>query len=168
MSKDHDGVVMYFGSYNSLADAREDFEAIKLLKSEKFIGDYESALFERTEQGDVKVIETDATERAWGAKAGGVTGAVIGLIFPPSILAMGAVGAGVGAIAGNLMRGIKRKDIKEIGEMLDEGQAGVILVGFTTIEEGMDRLMKRAAKVMKQEVDAQAEELKAQIDAAVQ
>jgi len=77
------------------------------------------------------------------------------------------VGAGAGALAGNLMRGIKRKDIKDIGEMLDEGQAGVILVGFTTIEEGMDRLMKRAAKVMKQEVDAQAEELKAQIDEAV-
>ncbi len=121
----------------------------------------------RTTKGDVKIIETDATERAWGAKAGAITGAVIGLVFPPSLLVAGAVGAGAGALAGNLMRGIKRKDIKEIGEMLDEGQAGVILVGFTTIEEGMDRLMKRAAKVMKQEVDAQAEELKAQIDEAV-
>ena len=92
---------------------------------------------------------------------------IVALERPPSLLVAGAVGAGAGAVAGNLMRGIKRKDIKEIGEMLDEGQAGVILVGFTTIEEGMDRLMKRAAKVMKQEVDAQAEELKAQIDEAV-
>jgi uncharacterized membrane protein len=167
MSKNHDGVVMYFGSYGSLDDARADFEGIKILKAEKFIGDYESALFEKNEKGDVKIIDTDATERAWGAKAGAITGAVIGLVFPPSLLAAGAVGAGAGALAGNLMRGIKRKDIKEIGDMLDEGQAGVILVGFTTIEEGVDRLMKRAAKVMKQEVDAQAEELKAQIDEAV-
>ena len=165
---DPDGVVMYFGSYANVDDARADFEAIKLLKKEKFIGDYESALFEKKADGDVKVLDTDATERGWGAKVGLISGAVIGVIFPPSILGMGALGAGAGALAGNIMRGLKRKDVKEIGEMLDAGDAGVVLVGFTTIEEGMDRLMKRAAKVMKQEVDAQAEELKAQIDAAVE
>jgi len=162
-----DGVVMYFGSYASVDDARADFEGIKLLKREKFIGEYESALFEKSMGGDVKVLDTDATERGWGAKVGVISGAVLGVIFPPSILAMGALGAGAGALAGNIMRGVKRKDVMEIGEMLDNGQAGVVLVGFTTIEEGMDRLMKRAAKVMKQEIDAQAEELKAQIDEAV-
>jgi len=38
MGKNHDGVVMYFGSYGSLDDARADFEGIKVLKAEKFIG----------------------------------------------------------------------------------------------------------------------------------
>jgi len=159
--------VMFVASYGDVEDARLDFEAIKMLKHEKFLGEYESALFEKDAEGKVKILDTDATERGWGAKAGVITGAVIGLIFPPTILAAGALGAGIGAVGGNIMRGVKRKDIMEIGEMLDEGTAGVILVGFTTIEEGVDRLMKRAAKVMKQEIDAQADELKAQIDEAV-
>lgn len=43
---------------------------------------------------------------------------------------------------------------------------GLIVFGFTTIEEGAERLMKKAAKVMKKQVDVSAEELKAAIDEA--
>ena len=161
-----EGVVMYAAAYGSLEDAEMDFEGIKMLKAEKFLGDYEAALFTKEEGGKVKIVNTDATERGWGAKVGLVTGAVIGLIFPPSILGMGALGAGVGAVLGNFMKGMKRSDIEEVGNMLDEGQAGIILVGEVTIEEGMDRLMKRAAKVAKKEVDAQAKEIKDAIDEA--
>jgi len=162
-----DGIVVFVGAYANLEDAEADFEGIKMLKAEKFLGDYEAALFTKEEGGKVKIVNTDATERGWGAKVGLVTGAVIGLIFPPSILGMGALGAGVGAVLGNFMKGMKRSDIEEVGNMLDEGQAGIILVGEVTIEEGMDRLMKRAAKVAKKEVDAQAKEIKDAIDEAV-
>ena len=162
-----EGMILYAAAYGSLDDAKMDFEGIKLLKAEKFLGDYEAALFTKEEGGKVKIVNTDATERGWGAKVGLVTGAVIGLIFPPSILGMGALGAGVGAVLGNFMKGMKRSDIEEVGNMLDEGQAGIILVGEVTIEEGMDRLMKRAAKVAKKEVDAQAKEIKDAIDEAV-
>lgn len=164
---DNDGVIMFVASYGDFDDAQADFDAIKLLKQERFIGEYESALFKKDEAGEVKIIDTDATQRGWGAKVGLISGAVMGVLFPPTILAAGAAGAGIGALMGNLMRGLKRKDIMAIGEMLDEGDAGIVLVGFTTIEEGAERLMKRAAKIMKQEIDAQAEELKAQIDDAV-
>ena len=66
------------------------------------------------------------------------------------------------------MRGLKRSDVKEIGELLDEGECGVVLVGFTTLEAGMERYMKNAAKVMKQEVDIAADDLKDAIDEAVE
>lgn len=162
-----DGIVMYVAAYSSVEDARADFDAIKVLRREKFLGDYESALFEKNAEGEVKIIDTDATERGWGAKAGLVTGAVVGLIFPPTIIGMAAAGAGVGAVAGNFMRGLKRDDIKVMGDMLDEGMAGVVLVGETTLDEGVERLMKRAAKVMKKQVDADAEAIKKAIDDAV-
>ena len=162
-----EGLILYAAAYDSLDVAREDFEGIKFLKSEKFIGNYEAALFVKEEGGKVKIVNTDATERGWGAKVGIVTGAVLGIIFPPSILGMAALGGGIGAVLGNFMKGMKRSDIKEIGDMLDEGQAGIILVGEVTLEEGLDRLMKRAAKIAKKEVDAQAKEIKAAIDEAV-
>lgn len=161
-----EGMILYAAAYDSLDDAEMDFEGIKLLKSEKFLGQYEAALFTKEEGGKVKILNTDATERTWGAKAGIVTGAVIGLIFPPSILGMAAVGGGIGAVLGNFMKGMKRSDIKEVGDMLDEGQAGIVLVAEVTLEEGLDRLMKRAAKLAKKEVDAQAKDIKAAIDEA--
>ena len=161
-----EGMILYAAAYDSLDVAEMDFEGIKILKSEKFIGQYEAALFTKEEGGKVKIINTDATERTWGAKAGIVTGAVIGLIFPPSILGMAALGGGIGAVLGNFMKGMKRSDIKEVGDMLDEGQAGIVLVAEVTLEEGLDHLMKRAAKIAKKQVDAQAKEIKDAIDEA--
>jgi uncharacterized membrane protein len=163
-----EGLIVYAASYGNIDDAAADFEGIKLLNREKFIGGYESALFEKREDGKVKIINTDASERGWGAKAGLIAGAVVGLIFPPSIAGMAAVGAGVGAVGGHLMRGMKRGDIAAMGDMLDEGEAGVIFIGEATFEEGMDRLMKRAAKVLKQQIDADAEAVKRAIDEALE
>lgn len=162
-----EGVIMYAAAYANLDDAKMDFEGIQMMKQEKFIGDYEAALFTKEEGGKIKIVNTDATQRGWGAKVGLVTGAVLGIIFPPSILGMGALGAGVGAMLGNFMKGMKRSDIKEIGDMLDEGQAGIVLVGEVTLEEGLDRLMKRAAKLAKKQVDADAKDIKAAIDETV-
>jgi len=162
-----DGVIVYAGSYNDVEDAKSDFEGIRLLHNEKFIGEFEAALFVKQEGGKVKIIDTVTTMRSFGAKAGALTGALVGIFFPPALLAEVAVGAGAGALMGNLFTGFKRSDIKEIGEMLDEGQAGLVLTAFTTLEEGTDRLMKKAAKVLKKEVDANAEELKKAIDEAV-
>ena len=164
---DPDGMILYAAAYDSLDDAKMDFEGIKILKSEKFLGAYESALFTKEEGGKVKILNTDATERGWGAKVGIVTGAVIGLIFPPSIIGMAAAGGGIGAVLGNFMKGMKRSDIKEVGDMLDEGQAGIVLVAEVTLEEGLDHLMKHAAKIAKKEVDAQAKDIKAAIDESV-
>jgi len=164
---DPDGIIVIVGVYDSVEAGDEDLTAIKLARAEHFIGDYEAALFEKTADGEVKIVNTDATQRTWGAKVGIVTGAVVGLIFPPSIIGMAAAGAGVGALAGNFMRGMKRDDVKAMGEMLDEGQAGLVVVGYTTIQEGMERYMKKAAKIMKKEVDMQADELKKAIDEAV-
>ena len=47
------------------------------------------------------------------------------------------------------------------------GEAGIVLVAIVTPDEGIDRFLKRAAKVMKKQVDADAEELKKAIDEAV-
>ena len=163
-----DGVIVSVGSYENVEDAVADFEAIRLLHNEKFIGEFEAAVFEKREDGKVKIIDTVTTMRSFGAKAGAVTGAVVGLFFPPSLLAGAAVGAGVGALTGNFFKGLKRSDIKDMGEMLDEGEAGLVLTAFTTIEEGTDRLMKQAAKIMKREVDATADDLKKAIDEAVE
>lgn len=166
MAEYSDGIIVYAGTYDSVDAAKEDFEVIKAAHAEKWIGTYDAALFDKTEDGKVKILDTDATQRGYGATVGGLAGAIFGLIFPPGLLFGAAIGAGVGAIIGNLAKGFSRKDIHEVGESLDDGQCGIILVADATTEAGLERLMKRAKKVAKKEVNASAAELKKAIDEA--
>lgn len=158
--------VIFAGSYTDVDEAKGDFDAIKLMHQEAWIGPYEGVLFTKLEGGKVKVLDTDSSIRAAGAGVGALAGGVVGLIFPPTILAGAAFGGAAGALAGHFFGTIKRKDIAEIGEMLDEGEAAIIMVGVATPELGAERLMKRAAKLLKKQVDADAEDIKKAIDEA--
>lgn len=159
--------VVFAGAYPNVDDAKADFDAIKLMHKEAWIGPYEGVLFTKLEGGKVKVLDTDSSIRAAGAGAGALVGGVIGLIFPPSLLGTAALGGAAGALAGHLFASFKRKDIAELGEMLDEGQAAIFMIGVATPDLGAQKLMKRAAKVIKKQVDEDAEDLKKAIDEAV-
>ena len=74
------------------------------------------------------------------------------------------MGAGAGAVVGNLTKGFMSGDIKKVADELEPGEAGVILVADATFDAGADKLMKRAKKTAKQEVDAQADDVKKAID----
>jgi hypothetical protein len=50
-----------------------------------------------------------------------------------------------------------RGNVKEFGEMLDEGQAGVILVGHPTVEGAAQSAFKNAKSVKTQGVEATAD-----------
>ena len=88
------------------------------------------------------------------------------MIFPPSILVSGLVGAGAGALIGHLHGGMSRSDLKEIGEMLDDSDAALIVVGEATIERAVEEQTKRAKKEMKKEIRAEAKEIEKAIDKA--
>ncbi len=160
-----EGFVVLGAQYANLETAQEDFHDIKTLHKEKFIGHYEAALFEKEEGGRVKILDTDETIRARNATAGAIVGALFGLLWPPMLLLAG-VGAGLGALVAHVAVGLPRRDIRELGEMLDEGEAGIIFVGEPTIERGMERLTSRAAKTMKKEIKADAKVLKEEANKA--
>jgi len=159
--------IAYIGAYDSVDDAKADFDGIKALHANMWIGPYDGALFAKEEGGKVKILDRDSVGTGVGAAAGVLVGGFIGLIFPPSILAGAAVAGTAGGILGHLFGGFKRKDIAELGDMLDEGAAGIVMIGVATPEMGADLYMKRAAKVAKKQVDADAKELKKAIDEAV-
>lgn len=156
--------ILYAAAYTSIDDAKADFKDIEELHKEKWIGKYESALFTKKEDGSVKILNTDATSRKRGLKIGGAVGLAVGIIFPPSLLAGALIGGSAGLLGGQLSKGLSRGDIKELGEMLDEGEAGIVLVGVVTPDEALDRYLKKANRVMKKQVDMEAEDLKRAID----
>jgi uncharacterized membrane protein len=156
---------LYAGEYESVDDAKADLEALKELHREDFVGTYDAAVLTK-EDGKVKIVDKIEKPTQHGGWAGLAVGAALGLIFPPSVLVSGLAGAGAGALIGHLRGGMSRSDLKEIGEMLEESDAALVVVGEATIERGVDEAIKHAKKQMKKEVRADAREIERAIDSA--
>ena len=101
-----------------------------------------------------------------GAWTGAGVGALVGLIFPPAVLGAAIIGAGAGGLTGHLAKGISRGDLEELGEELEAGSAAVIVLGESRIEEQLEKALTRANKMIEKQVDADADELEREIDAA--
>jgi uncharacterized membrane protein len=157
---------LYAGEYDSVDDAKADLDALKELHREHFVGTYDAAVITKNEKGKVKIVDKIEKPTRHGGWAGLAVGAAIGLIFPPSVLVSGLVGAGAGALIGHLRGGMSRSDLEEVGQMLDESEAALIVVGEATIERGVDEAIKGAKKEMKKEVRADAREIERAIDSA--
>jgi uncharacterized membrane protein len=67
-------------------------------------------------------------------------------------------GAILGAVAGHAAAGMSRKDLKELGEQLDEGDAGLVVVAVSDmgakVEAAMKKAQKREAKQLKADAKA--------------
>src|SRR6478735_1290894 len=115
-------VFLYAALYDQIADAEADYEAVFDLHAMGAIGTFDSAVIRKEEDGKVRVTKTEKPTQH-GAWTGAAVGALVGLIFPPSIIGTAIVGAGAGGLTGHLTRGMSRGDLKEIGEELDAGSA---------------------------------------------
>lgn len=161
---DDNPLVLYAGSYALEADAEADFIGIKVAHHAGLIGKYQAALFTKDEDGKVKVLNTDSTTRVTGAKWGLATGAVVGLLFPPSLIAGLVWGGGIGTLVGHLAKGWGHSDIKELGEALEVGQSGVVAVAEATPDVAAQRVLKKATKAAKREIDDQSKEIRKALD----
>ena len=140
-----DGVFLLVGAYASKADAELDYAVVKDLHANKVIGGFDAAVITKDDKGKVHVNKDETATRkgAWGGLG---VGALVGLLFPPSLIATAAVGAAVGGVGGHLWRGMSRSDMKDLGELLDEGQAGLVVIGDWRLEERIEELMRHAEK----------------------
>ncbi len=100
----------------------------------------------KDEAGKVHVNKDEMATRhgAWG---GAAAGAVIGILFPPSIIGTALVGAAVGGVSGHLWRGMSRVDVKELGDIIDEGQAALVIVGRASLNKPWTRPSSRPTNV---------------------
>ena len=157
---------LYASEYDSVDEAKADLEELKELHREHVVGTYDAAVLTKNEEGKVEIVDKIEKPTQHGGWAGLAVGAAVGLIFPPSILVSGLVGAGAGALIGHLRGGMSNSDLKEVGEMLDESEAALIVVGEVTMERAVDEEIKRAKKEMKKEIRADAREIERAIDRA--
>jgi uncharacterized membrane protein len=140
-----DAVFIFIGTYPNEDAARADYGIVKDLHAAGAVGTYDAAVVTKDIAGNVHVNK-DETATRHGAWGGAAAGAVVGLLFPPSILVTAAVGATVGAIGGHLWRGMSRADVKEFGDIIDDGQAALVIVGESTVEQAVHKAQLKAEK----------------------
>ena len=160
-------VFLYAAIYDDIADAEADYEAVFDLHAMGAIGTFDSAVIRRDDDGKVHVSKTEKPTQH-GAWTGAGVGALVGIIFPPAVLGSAIVGASAGGLIGHLRGGISRGDLKDLGDELEEGTAAVIVIGESRIQEQLEAAVTRSNKLIEKQIDADAEELKRQMDAAAQ
>jgi FKBP-type peptidyl-prolyl cis-trans isomerase 2 len=67
---------------------------------------------------------------------------------------------------GHLRGGMSNSDLKEVGEMLEETEAALIVVGEATIERAVEEAIKRTKNEMKKEVRVEARDIERAIASA--
>lgn len=83
-------------------------------------------------------------------------GAVLGLVFPPSLIATAAVGGLAGGLVGHLWKGMSRKQMHDLGEQLDSGQAALVVVGPELLKDVLGDAVTKAERVEQHEITADA------------
>ena len=158
-----DGMFVYVGTYPSEEFAQADYDIVKDLHAEKAVGTYDAAVVTKDVNGKVHVNK-DETATRHGAWGGAAVGAVVGILFPPSIIAGAVVGATVGGVGGHLWKGMSRSDVKEFGDIIDTGEAALVIVGESTIEDAINKAGLKAEKHAAKALDVSPKD----IDKAVQ
>ena len=69
------------------------------------------------------------------------------------MLGAAAAGGVIGGISGHLAKGMSRSRAKELGDFIDPGQAGLIVIGETTIETAISEAVTRADKETVEDLD---------------
>jgi len=158
-------VFVYAATYGRRADAFDDYDILVELHAAELVGTYDVALITKDSDGKVHVEkhEKPAQHGAWGGIA---VGAVVGVLFPPSVLGAAAVGGLAGGVAGHLRRGMSRGDAKELGVLLEDGEAALIIIGESRLEEQLDKALTRAEKSIEKEIDAENEEFRRELEEA--
>jgi uncharacterized membrane protein len=153
-----DAVFIYIGTYPSEAVARADYDIVKDLHAAGAVGTYDAAVITKDASGKVHVNKDEMATRhgAWG---GAAVGAMVGILFPPAIIGSAVLGAAVGGVGGHLWRGMSRADVKEFGEVIDEGQAALVIVGESKIEQALDKAALKAEKHVAKDLNVKSKDI---------
>jgi uncharacterized membrane protein len=171
-----DTLLVVVGVYGTVDDAKADYELVGDLHTEAGLIDaYDAAVIERTDKGKTKIVKKHETPTRVGGVLGGGVGLATGLVvalFPFAAVGGGllagtaAGGAILGAVAGHAAAGMSRDDLKQLGEHLDAGQAGLVVVAVADMSAKVKQAMERASKLEQKQLEADADEIERDASAA--
>jgi len=175
MSDEADTLYVVAASYENVDDAIADYEAIKqLYYAVKTSDDFDAAVIEKDSDGQVHIVKKHEQPTRHGAAVGlgwGLAAGVVAALFPPvgilgALAVGGGAGAAIGAVSGHASGGMERDDLKEVGQVLDDGQAGLIAVYATNMADQIAQNIKTANRIVSKATDMQADALAEELKSA--
>jgi len=164
--QEKDTLYVIAAAYDDVDAAVADYEAVKALYREvKSSHDFDASVVAKDEKGKVSIVKKHEQPTRHGAAVGlgwGLAAGVAAALFPPvaiGIAGAGAAGAGIGAVAGHASGGMSRGDLKDLGETLDAGQAGLIVVYETNLADQIAANIKAANRMVSRATDMAADKL---------
>jgi uncharacterized membrane protein len=152
------GTFVMVATYPDEATAQQDYQVVKDAHDAGLVGSYDAAVVTKDARGKVHENKDETATRR-GAWWGVAAGAAIGVIFPPSVLGAAAAGGAVGGLSGHLAKGMSRSEAKQLGEFIDPGQAGLVIVGESKVEDAIKHAVTRAEKQTAKELDVSPKDL---------
>jgi uncharacterized membrane protein len=171
-----DTFMVYVGVYPDVAAAEADYYLVKDLHTRAGLIDaYDAAVVERLDGGKTKIVKKHETPTRVGGVLGGSLGLATGVVvalFPFAAIGGGllattaAGGAALGALAGHAVAGMSRGDLKELGESLDAGEAGLVVVAVAHVGPEVEKAMSGAEKIETKRLEADTAAIEQDVSAA--
>jgi uncharacterized membrane protein len=158
-------VFIFAATYADSAGAEADYDILLELHAAKLVGTYDVALVTKDADGKVHVKkhEKPTQHGAWGGIA---VGAAVGVLAAPAVVPAALVGGLIGGLGGHFKKGISSGDAKELGDLIEAGQATLLVIGESRLEEQLDKVLTRAEKTVEKEIDVDRKEFKKELEEA--
>lgn len=132
-------ITLAAAKYADRDSAVKDFHAVWDARHHGEFDHTAVAVLTKDANGDLRMDRHDSTTKhlLWG---GAVLGGALTLLVPPLGIAAAAASAGttagVGAIVGHFHHNIPKKEVRELADLLDAGESGLVVVAVN--QKGSD------------------------------
>lgn len=157
MSDRYDNYEIMFAVYDSEDGAAAAVESLRAMDKDETIDIIDAATLVKDAEGNTTVKQESLPSVKKGLGVGALIGGAVGLLFPPSILAAAAIGAGVGAGSAKLAKmALENEELKEAAEGLEPGSSAFIAVVENTWAQKLQTAIAGYQKLAEHELDAEA------------
>jgi uncharacterized membrane protein len=170
-----DTFIVFAASYETLGAAEADYHSVReFYMASGLLDTYDAAVITRDDVGKVRIVvkhEQPTRQGAWRGLGIGLVGGALVALFPAvsigaGLLLGGAGGAGLGALAGHVSAGLKRADLADLGELLDQGHSGLVVVAASDMGDRVEHRIRHASKLTRKPLKADEAAAAEDIEAA--
>lgn len=170
-----DTLYVLAASYDDVGDALAEYRSIEAAwRHVSSSHDFDAAVVEKDARGKVDIVQRHDEPTRHGAAQGlgyGLAVGAVAALFPGvgvlGVLALGGgSGAAIGAVAGHAAGALSREDLKNLGEVLDSGDAGLVVVYPRDMADRVSVAITRAKTKVHATAGISGEELAADVRAA--